>query len=108
MSCFKKTNDGNKEMIITIAKQFYQSTFASKSKNFKMSLWVCTFRRLSQTHINLLINTRQERFFLGFNSNEFPLFTITVRRKKPQGTSSLIHFLNKPSIVKQLFIETSA
>ena len=64
MSCFKKKNGGNKEMIIlTIAKQFYQSTFASKSKNFKMSLWVCTFRRLSQTHINLLINTRQERFF---------------------------------------------
>ena len=64
MSCFKKKNDGNKEMIIfTIAKQFYQFTFASKSQNFKMSLWVCTFRRLSQTHINLLINTRQERFF---------------------------------------------
>ena len=64
MSCFKKTNDGNKEMIIfTIAKQFYQSTFANKSKNLKMSLWVFTFRRLSQTHINLLINTRQERFF---------------------------------------------
>ena len=33
MSCFKKTNDGNKEMIMfTIAKQFYQSTLASKSK----------------------------------------------------------------------------
>ena len=33
MSCFKKTNDGNKEIIIfTIAKQFYQSTLASKSK----------------------------------------------------------------------------
>ena len=28
----------------TIAKQFQQSTFVSKSKNFKMSLWVCTFR----------------------------------------------------------------
>ena len=64
MSCFKKKNGRNKEMIIfTIAKQFYQSTLASKSKNFKMSFWVCTFRRLSQTHINLLINTRQERFF---------------------------------------------
>ena len=109
MSCFKKINDGKKEMIIfTIAKQFYQSTLASKSKNFKMSFWVCTFRRLSQTHINLLINARQELFFFGFNSHEFPLFTITVRRKKPQGTSSLIHFFNKPSIVKQLFIETSA
>ena len=64
MSCFKKTNDGNKEMIIfTIAKQFYQSMLASKSKNFKMLFWVCTFRRLSQTHIDLLINARQERFF---------------------------------------------
>ena len=48
ISCFKKTNDGNKEMnIFTIAKQFYQSSLASKSKNFKMSFWVCTFRRLS-------------------------------------------------------------
>ena len=64
MSFFKKTNDGNKEMIIfTIAKQLYQSTLARKSKNFKMSFWVCSFRRLSQTHINLLINARQERFF---------------------------------------------
>ena len=36
MSCFKKTNDGNKEMIIF--------TMASNSKNFKMSFWVCTFR----------------------------------------------------------------
>ena len=64
MSFYKKTNDGNKEMIIfTIAKQFYQSTLASKSKNFKMSFWVCTFRRLSQTHINPLINARHERFF---------------------------------------------
>ena len=64
MSCFKKTNDGDKEMIIfTIAKQFYQSMLASKSKNFKMLFWVCTFRRLSQTHIDLLINARQERFF---------------------------------------------
>ena len=64
MSFHKKTNDRNKEMIIfTIAKQFYQSTLASKRKNFKMSFWVCTFRRLSQTHINLLINASQERFF---------------------------------------------
>ena len=47
-------------------------------------------------------------FFFGFNLHKFPLFTITVRRKKPQGTSSLIHFFNKPSIVKQLFIETGA
>ena len=47
-------------------------------------------------------------FFFGFNLHEFPLFTITGRRKKPRGTSSLIHFFNKPSIVKQLFIETGA
>ena len=33
MSCFQKTNDGNKEMIIfTIAKQFKQLSLACKSK----------------------------------------------------------------------------
>ena len=87
----------------TIAKQFQQSTFVSKSKNFKMSLWVCTFRNFRK-----LTQDKNVFFILGFNSHEFPLFTITVRRKKPQGTSSLIHFFNKPSIVKQLFIETGA
>ena len=108
MSCFRETNDGNKEMIIfTIAKQFYQSTLASKSKNFKMLFWVCTFRNFENW--NKSAHWRKRRtFFFGFNSHEFPLFTITVRRKKPQGASSLIHFFNKPSIVKQLFIETSA
>ena len=80
---------------------------ANKSKNFKSYSWFVCFET-SKIEINLPIDARQELFFFAFNSHEFPLFTITVRRKKPQGTSSLIHFFNKPSIVKQLFIETGA
>ena len=106
MSCFKKTSNENIEMIIfTIAKQFQQPMLANKSKNFKILFWVCTFRNFENW--NKSAHWRKtRRFFFGFNSHEFPLFTITVRRKKPQGTSSLIHFFNKPLIVKQLFIET--
>ena len=108
MSCFKKTSNENIEMIIfTIAKQFQQPMLANKSKNFKILFWVCTFRNFENW--NKSAHWRKtRRFFFGFNSHEFPLFTITVRRKKPQGTSSLINFFNKPSIVKQLFIETGA
>ena len=44
MSCFKKTNDGNKEMtIFTIAKQSTQLTLAckgKKKKNFILHLYV--------------------------------------------------------------------
>ena len=87
----------------TIAKQFQQSTFVRKSKNFKMSLRVCTFRNFRK-----LTQDTNVFFNLSFNSHEFPMFTITVRRKKPQGTSSVIHFFNKLSIVKQLFIESGA
>ena len=37
MSCFQKTNDGNKETIIfTIAKQFKQLSLACKSKKKKI------------------------------------------------------------------------
>ena len=36
MSCFQKTTDGSKELIIfTIVKQFKQPTLACKSKNLK-------------------------------------------------------------------------
>ena len=87
----------------TIAKQFQQSTFVSRSKNFKMLLWVSTFRNFRK-----LTQDKNVFFILSFNSHEFPLFAITVRRKKPQGTSSVIHFFNKTSIVKQVFIETGA
>ena len=106
MSCFKKTSNENIEMIIfTIAKQFQQPMLANKSKNFKILFWVCTFRSFENWKKSAhWCKTRT--FFFAFNSHEFPLFTITVRRKKPQGTSSLIHFFNKPLIVKQLFIET--
>ena len=80
---------------------------ANKNKNFKMLFWVCTFRNFENW--NKSAHWRKTRtFFFGFNSHEFALFTITVRRKKPRGTSSLIHFFNKPSMVKQLFIETGA
>ena len=60
MSCFEKTNDGNKAMIIrTIAKHFKQLTLACKiSKN--TSLYICTFRKLSKTNTNLLIDAKQE------------------------------------------------
>ena len=38
MSCFKKSNDGNKEIIIlTIAKQLWQPTLAGKSQKLKIS-----------------------------------------------------------------------
>ena len=44
MSSSQKTSNGNKEMIIfTIAKQFKQLTLACKSKNIKISLYICTF-----------------------------------------------------------------
>ena len=59
MSCFEKTNDGNKAMIIcTIAKQFKQLTLACKT-----SLYICTFRKLSKTNTNLLIDAKQEWLF---------------------------------------------
>ena len=64
MSCFKKTNDGNKEMaIFTIVKQSTQLTLACKSKKNKISFYICTFRKLSKTNINLLIDAKQEWFF---------------------------------------------
>ena len=73
MSCFKKTNDGNKEMtMFTIAKQSKQLTLACKSKKIKISFYICTFRKLSKTNINLLIDAKQEWFFLGLNMHEFP------------------------------------
>ena len=51
MSCFQKTNDGNKAMIIcTIAKQFKQLTLACKIKktnplpleNFRKRIQICS------------------------------------------------------------------
>ena len=65
MSCFEKTNDGNKAMIICIiAKQFKQLTLACKiKKNIYISLYICTFRKLSKTNTNLLIDAKQEWLF---------------------------------------------
>ena len=63
MSCFEKTNDGNKAMIIcTIAKQFKQVTLACKI-NKNTSLYIRIFRKLSKTNTNLLIDAKQERLF---------------------------------------------
>ena len=63
MSCFQKTNDENKEMIIfTIAKQFKQLSLACKSKK-KNSFFICPFRKLLKTNTNLLIDAKQEWFF---------------------------------------------
>ena len=62
MSCFQKTNDGNKEMIIfIIAKQFKQLSLARKSKRNKVSFYICPFRKLSKTNTNLLIDAKQEQ-----------------------------------------------
>ena len=62
MSCFQKTNDGNKEMIIfTIAKQFKQLSLARKSKRNKISFYICPFRNLSKTNTNLLIDAKREQ-----------------------------------------------
>ena len=62
MSCFRKTNEGNKEMIIfTIAKQFKQLSLARKSKRNKISFYICPFRKLSKTNTNLLIDAKQEQ-----------------------------------------------
>ena len=64
MSCFQKTNDGNKETILfTIAKQFKQLSLAHKSKRNKVSFYICPFRKLSKTNTNLLIDAKQEWFF---------------------------------------------
>ena len=74
MSCFKKTNDGDEELIIfTIAKQFKQLALACKSKKKKKVLiYICTFRKLSKMNTNLLVDVKQEWFFLGLNLHEFP------------------------------------
>ena len=62
MSCFQKTNEGNKEMIIfIIAKQFKQLSLARKSKRNKISFYICPFRKLSKTNTNLLIDAKQEQ-----------------------------------------------
>ena len=59
MSCFQKTNDGNKAMILcTIAKQFKQLGL----QNLK-TLFHYTFRKLSKTNTNLLIDAKQEWLF---------------------------------------------
>ena len=64
MSCFEKTNDGNKAMIIyTIAKQFKQLTLACKIKKKKKFHYTSTFRKLSKTNTNLLIDAKQEWLF---------------------------------------------
>ena len=64
MSYFQKTNDGNKAMIIcTIAKQFKRVTLACKIKKKKTSLYICTFRKLSKSNTNLLIDAKQEWLF---------------------------------------------
>ena len=63
MSCSQKTSNGNKEMIIfIIAKQFKQLTLACKSKNINISLYICTFRKISKTNTKLLIDAKQEWF----------------------------------------------
>ena len=82
-------------IIFTIAKQISQLTLACKSKKKKISLYICTFIKLSKTNTNLLIDVKQEWFILVLNLHEFPLFTIIVRRKEPQGSSSVIHFFSK-------------
>ena len=71
MNCFQITDDGKKEM-----------TLACKSKEIKILFYICTFRKLSKTNTNLLKEVKQEWFFL-------------VRRKESQGSSSVIHYLNK-------------
>ena len=50
-------------IIFTIAKQFKQLTLACKSKNIKISLYICTFRKLSKTNTNLPIDAKQEWIF---------------------------------------------
>ena len=108
MSCLKKKK-----------KQKNRDDYSPYLSNSDNLLWLTKVKILkcysgfvrfetSKTKINLPIDARQERFFFSFNSHEFPPFKITVRRKKPRGTSSLIHFFNKPLIVKKLFIETGA
>ena len=57
MSCFKKTNDGDEELILfTIAKQFKQLALACKSKKKKVLIYICTFRKLSKMNTNLLVD----------------------------------------------------
>ena len=85
MNCFQKlTNDGNKEMIIfTIAKQFKQRTLACKSKNVKISFYICTFKKTFENEYKSAHWRKTRMVFLGLNLNEILLFTIIVRRKKP-------------------------
>ena len=49
-------------IICTIAKQFKQLTLACKIKK-NISLYICTFRKLSKTNTNLLIDAKQEWLF---------------------------------------------
>ena len=76
MSCFQKTNDGNKAMIIcTIAKQFKQLTLACKIKKNKIHYTFVpleNFRKRIQ--IFSLTQNKNHMAFLSLISHEFPLF----------------------------------
>ena len=92
MSCFKKKNDGDEELIIfTIAKQFKQLALACKSKKKKKKkvlIYICTFRKFSKMNTNLLVDAKQEWFFLGLNLHEFPSVHDKKRKK--------MHFMTIP------------
>ena len=59
-------------IIFTIAKQFKQLTLACKRKKIKISFYLCTFRKLSKTNTNLLIDAKQEWFSSAFFLHEIP------------------------------------
>ena len=60
MSCFKKTNDGDEELALACKseKKKFWSTFV-RLENFRK--WIL-----------LLVDVKQEWFFLGLNLHEFP------------------------------------
>ena len=59
-------------------------------------LWVWTLENFQNEYKSA--HWRKTRMaFLSLNLHEFPQFTIVVRRKEPQGSSSVIHFFYKQS-----------
>ena len=96
---------------VTEIKRWLYSPLLSSSNNLhwlakvKILRFNYTFVRLEKfrKRIQSCSLTQNKNGFLGLNLHEFPLFTIIVRRKEPQGSPSVINFYNKHSIVK-LFI----
>ena len=77
--------------------------YAPKLSNSNKLHWLVKFKKIFH-HTFVPVSGRfaygsfrLRMAFLSLNLHEFPQFTIVVRRKEPQGSSSVIHFFYKQS-----------